>query len=192
MVRTVHFRSLVSVVVLTLLSVTVTAQEPAKTLEWSNHASPNDGRVPEPFGRRIDEIELEDILIDGRSILIGEPFIGDFRNLSFRVRNVSNKPLSFIQVTLVLPEIARQGPQVPFVLPRMADGKTAKPLLPGEETDLKLPEGALYNWVKETVSTLGKDLQSLTQASIYIIMLGNQNSGGCMKTRDPRNECPRR
>ena len=191
MARTFHLRSLVSVVVLTLLSVTVTAQEPAKTLEWSNHASPNDGRVPEPFGRRIDDIELEDILIDGRSILIGEPFIGDFRNLSFRVKNVSDKPISFVQITVILPEVAKP-PQVPFVLPRLADGKTAKPLLPGEESDLKLPEGVLYNWVKDTVSSQGKDLQTLTKASIDIIILGTQNSGGCIKSRDPRNGCPRR
>jgi hypothetical protein len=189
MTRTFHLRSLASVVVLTLLSVTATAQEPAKTVEWANHASPNDGRVPEPFGRRIDEIELEDILIDGRSILIGEPFIGDFRNLSFRVKNVSDKPISFVQITVILPEVPK-GPQVPFVLPRLADSKTAKPLLPGEETNLKLPEGAIYNWVKDTVSSQGKDLQTLTKASIDIILLGTQNRGGCIKTRDPRNGCP--
>lgn len=186
--RPFYRRSIAPVLVLMLFAVSITAQEPGKTLQWANHASPNDGRVPEAFARRIDEIELEDIRIDGRSILIGEPFVGDFRDLSFRVKNVSDKPIGFIQITVTLPEVAAP-PQIPFLLPRLDDGKTAKPLRPGEETDLKLVDAVLYKWVKDTVASQGNDLQRLTKAWIYAIVLGGQNNGGCMKTRDERNEC---
>ena len=188
--RSCYLRIVLAVVALALSLVSVTAQERTRTLEWANHASPNDGRVPEPFARRIETVELEDILINGRSILIGEPFVGDFRDLNFRVRNVSDKPVSFIQITVTLPEVAHP-PQIPFLMPKL-DGKTAKPLLPGEQTDLKLPEGVLYNWVKDTVTSQGKDLQTLTKAWIYVIVLSSQDSGGCIKVRDARNECPRR
>lgn len=188
--RSIHLRRVKLVLALMLFSATVTAQERTRTLEWANHASPNDGRVPPAFSRRVDEIELQDILIDGRSILIGEPFVGDFRSLSFRVKNVSDRSIGFIQITVTLPEVA-QPPQIPFIMPR-PDGKTTKPLLPGEQTDLKLSDGVLYNWVTDTVTSQGKDLQSLTKAWIYAIVLDPQNNGGCMKTRDPRNACPQR
>jgi len=189
--RSLYRRIVPIVLALVLFSITIAAQERPKTLEWANHVNINNGRVDEAFARRIDSIELEDILINGRSILIGEPFVGDFRDLSFRVKNVSDKPVGFIQITVTLPEVTRP-PQIPFLLPTLADHKTQKPLLPGEQTDLKLPEGALYNWVKDTVTSQGKDLQSLTKAWIHAIVLDAQNSGGCMKTRDARNECPRR
>ena len=122
----------------------VVAQESTKTLVWADHPNINTGRVDEPWSRRIDAIELEAILLDGKSILIGEPFVGDIMNLTFRVKNISNAPVSFIQITVTLPEIKR-SPEIPFVRVR-TDGRTEKPLWPGEEADLRIPDVRLYDW----------------------------------------------
>lgn len=168
-----------------------TAQETARTLEWRDHANINTGKVDLPWSRRIEEIELEDISIDGKSILIGEPFIGDFRRLIFRVKNVSHAPVGFIQITLTLPEM-KHVIQIPFI--RTAPDKK-KPLLPGEETELRLPgDEGLYNWISKSASEQGSALANLRKVAIDIVFVtpdkGDQVTGGCVRTRDPRNECP--
>src|SRR5712692_3961803 len=111
-----YLLTLATVLLLTffLPAAALAAQESAKTLEWADHANIKTGMVDLPWSRRIDEIELEDILIDGRSILIGQPFIGDIRSLVFRVKNISEGPVGFIQITVTLPEI-KHSPQIPFV-----------------------------------------------------------------------------
>jgi hypothetical protein len=178
---------------LTFLSfVAVTAQESARTLAWADHTNINTGRVDEPWSRRIDAIELEAILLDGKSILIGEPFVGDIRNLTFRVKNISDAPVSFIQITVTLPEIKR-SPEIPFVRVR-TEGRTAKPLLPGEEAELRIPDIKLYNWVKDAVVAQGRELPSINRAAIYSVLLmvsaqEKQLVGGCLKTADLRNAC---
>src|ERR1700737_1907928 len=135
--RDFYFLTSAALLLLTLFPPPVTvAQESAKTLDWEDHTNINTGRVDLPWSRRIDEIELEDILIDGRSLLIGEPFIGDIRNLVFRVKNISDGPVGFIQITVTLPEI-KHSPQIPFV--RTSPDSKSKPLLPGEETELRIP-----------------------------------------------------
>ena len=166
-------------------------QESAKTLIWEDHANINTGRVDLPWSRRIDEIELEDILIDGRSILIGEPFVGDIRNLVFRVKNISDGPVGFIQITLILPEI-KHSPQIPFI--RTSPDSKNKPLLPGEETELRIPaDRGLYDWLRDAVAKEGIELRSIKMAAIDVVIIVSQKSGqlpgGCVKTHDPRNDC---
>jgi len=166
------------------------AQESAKTLEWEDHANINTGMVDLPWSRKIDEIELEDILIDGRSVLIGQPFVGDMRNLVFRVKNVSEGPVGFIQITVTLPEL-NHLPQIPFLRAPESKGKS---LLPGEETELRIPpDPSLYDWIKATVADQGKDLPGIKRLAIDVVIIVSKKSGelsgGCMKTRDPRNQC---
>ncbi len=167
------------------------AQESTKTLEWEDHANIKTGRVELPWSRKIDEIELEDILIDGRSVLMGQPFIGDIRNLVFRVKNISDGPVGFVQITVTLPEI-KHSLQIPFL--RTSPESKSKPLLSGEETELKLPpDQGLYDWLRDSVQQQGKDLQSIKRVAIDVVIIVSKKSGqlpgGCMKTRDPRNEC---
>ena len=119
----------------------VEAQDSPKTVLWADHTNLNSGRTDSPWSRRIDAIELEAILIDGRPVLIGEPFVADIRDLTFRVKNISDAPIGFIQVTLTLPEIKR-SPEIPFVRVSV-DGKKPTPLLSGEETELRIPDRAL-------------------------------------------------
>ncbi|HJZ82609.1 MAG TPA: hypothetical protein VKD91_19750 [Pyrinomonadaceae bacterium] len=169
----------------------VVGQESSKTLEWGDHGSINTGRTDSPWSKRIDTIELEAIRIDDRSIMIGEPFVGDIRDLTFRVKNVSDAPVGFIQITLTLPEIKR-SPEIPFVRVR-TDKRTEKALLPGEEGELRIPDAALSNWVKDAAAAQGRELASINRAAIYSVLVisdkGKQIMGGCLKTLDPRNAC---
>lgn len=186
-----HLRSLTLLLVMPLLPLmTTAAQDSAKTLDWGDQAKITCGKLgtTQP---KIFEIELEDILIDGRSVLIGEPFVGDIRDLVFRVKNVSDRPIDFIQITIVLPEVKRP-PEIPFV--RTSSESKTTPVQPGEETELRVPRGKLYDWVNDTVVAQGMELQRIKRAAIYSIIVtkSGQPVGECLKARDPRNECPPR
>ena len=179
-------RAALFLLVVLLPVLATTTQESSKTLEWGDHANLNCGKVGTPSSRITYEIELEDILIDGRSVLIGEPFVGDVRNLVFRVRNISDRPVGFIQITVILPEVKRP-PQIPFV--RAAESK-ATPVQPGQATELRVPAGKLYDWVNDTVSAQGLELLSIKRAAIdgIIVEKDGKPAGSCMTTRDQRNE----
>ena len=186
---------------ITLLWILLTAsvalgQEVAKTLEWYDHRNPNDGSLNPIWAKRIEAVELEDISLDGKSMLVGEPFLGDIRRFIFRVKNISDKPIGFVQVTLTLPEIKDGGPQIPFVLPR-ANGNKAAPILPGAEAELKLAgDQKVSDWVRDSVAKAGRDLQTIRRVAIYAVGSDSEPAGhtmvGSIKTRDPRNECPYR
>ena len=186
-----HLGSLALLLLVPLLPpMTTAAQESAKTLDWGDQAKITCGKrgTAEP---KIFEIELEDILIDGRSVLIGEPFVGDIRDLVFRVKNVSDRPIDFIQITIALPEVKRP-PEIPFL--RTSSETKNRPVQLGEETELRVPRGKLYDWVNDTVVTQGMELQRIRRAAIYSIIVtkSGQPVGECLKARDPRNECPPR
>ena len=167
---------------------TTHAQEAAKTLEWGEHANLTCRKGPGPDSKIAYAIELEDILINGRSVLVGEPFVGDVRDLVFVVKNISDRPLGFFQITVILPEVKRP-PQVPFV--RSAQSK-GQPVPPGEKTELRVPPDKLYDWVKETVVSQGMELSRIKRAAIdgFIVEKVGQPVNACATARDPRNEPP--
>jgi hypothetical protein len=167
---------------------TTHAQEVAKILEWGEHANLTCRRGPARDSKIAYEIELEDILINGRSVLVGEPFVGDVRDLVFVVKNVSDHPLGFIQITVILPEVKRP-PQVPFVRSPPSKGQ---PVPPGEKTELRVPPDKLYDWVKETVASQGMELSTIRRAAIdgFTVEKAGQPGNVCATARDPRNEPP--
>lgn len=182
-----------SLAILTLIALwlpvqTTQAQEAAKTLEWGDHANFNCRKHRAPDSKISYEIELEDILINGRSVLVGEPFVGDVRDLVFVVKNISDRPFAFIQVTVILPEV-KVPPQVPFV--RSVESK-AQPVKPGEKTELRVPSGKLYDWVQDAVTSQGMELSTIKRAAIdgFIVGQTGQASGVCASARDPRNQPP--
>src|SRR5580765_8259744 len=132
------------------------AQEPAKTVNWTTRADLSDKMIPLEWSKRIDEIELEEILIDGKSIAIGEPFAGDFRNLRFRLKNISDKPIDFLQITLLLPEI-KHSPPIPLL--RIQVEKEG-PVQPGQESEVGVIPGKHYDGVTHMVSRRGISPQS--------------------------------
>src|SRR5947207_7133884 len=67
-----HVRNLALLLLALLLPLmTTAAQESAKTLDWGDHAKITCGK-PGAAESRVFEIELEDILIEGTTVLIAE------------------------------------------------------------------------------------------------------------------------
>jgi len=170
------------------------AQEQRKMVEWANHRNINTGEIAEPWSKQIDALELEEILIGGRVVTIGDPVpagIEWINDLTFRVKNISAEDIIFVQITVTLPETSRL-PQIPFLAP-CGNRENQTCLRPGEQVDLKIPKGKLYDWVKEQVSK-EKQVSTISRAAIDAVFVtmrnGSELMAGCLKTTDSRNTCP--
>src|SRR5436305_14116210 len=86
-------------------------------------------------------------------------------------------------ITVTLPEITR-SPQIPFLAP-CGNRENQTCLRPGEQVDLKIPEGKLYDWVKEQVAK-EKEVSAINRAAIDMVFVktrkGSQAMAGCLKT----------
>jgi hypothetical protein len=173
-----------------------------RQIEWPEKSKFNSKTDTTPDNHiidRINEIEIEAILVNGREIIVGEPFSADtdwLKAISFRVKNVSDKPIRRIQITLVLPEIPeiKGRPQIHYLcLSCKGDGRD--PLAPGAETELRMPEGGLYAWVKDRVNET-TDFTQITRARIYSAWVTMDDGlvlwSDCIKTSNVRNACPYR
>jgi hypothetical protein len=173
-----------------------------RQIEWPEKSKFNSKTDTTPDNHiidRINEIEIEAILVNGREIIVGEPFSADtdwLKAISFRVKNVSDKPIRRIQITLVLPEIPeiKGRPQIQYLcLSCKGDGRD--PLAPGAETELRMPEGGLYAWVKDRVNET-TDFTQITRARIYSAWVTMDDGlvlwSDCIKTSNVRNACPYR
>jgi hypothetical protein len=173
------------------------SQTQNKILEWSKHPVGNNNERAGPevqMSRQIETIEIEDVLIGGRSIKIGEAFAADIdwlRDITFRVKNISGEQLMGIQLNLTLPEV-NKSPQIVF-FSGCGHDNDQKCLMPGDEVELRMPRGHFYDWVKEIVAK-EKDLSTITKAMIreMIVTLpsGIRWVSGCITTADPKNTCP--
>ena len=173
------------------------AQTQQKVLQWSDHpAGSHNERTAAPLQifKQLDAIKIQSIDLGGKSIAIGEPFAADedwLRDLTFRVKNVSDKDLMGIQITLILPEL-KKPIQVPYVRGCSHD-KNQPCIRPGEEVEIRIAAIKLYDWVKSVVAT-ETELRNITKATIYHVLVSLPGditwSSGCVKTKDPRQACP--
>jgi len=144
---------------------------------------------------QFDAFEIEEILVEGKPIIIGQPFnaSNDWLNdITIRVKNVSQQRFSVIQMTLILPEI-KSGPDIP-VLYRSAADQGGKGFGPGDVVELKtLHDDKFYNWVKASVSEK-TPLSTITTAQIRdtfaILSNGSSLLSECVRTANPLNACP--
>jgi hypothetical protein len=101
--------------------------------------------------KQFDTLQIEEILVEGKPITIGQPFTasGDWLNdITIRIKNISQQTFGTIQVTLVLPEIER-GPYIPVCYGCAADQR-GKGFGPGDEVELKtLRSEKFYSWVRK-------------------------------------------
>ena len=169
------------------------AQDQRKVVEWANHRNINTGEIGEPWSKQIDTIELEEILIGGKPVIIGDRFMAgvDWINeITFRVKNVSREDITFLQITLTLPELTH-SPQIQYLAP--CGNRGEKCIGPGEEVNLKIPSAKLYDWVKEQVAH-ERELSTIIRVAIDFVVAQTRNQreemAGCLKTADPRNTCP--
>jgi hypothetical protein len=172
----------------------VFSQTQVRMIAWQKDNAytnmPRSGTDPN-IKARIDEIELESVVVEGRSINIGEAFPASddwLKNIGFRVKNISGKHIKQIQITLVLPEIPSGSPEIPF----LAHTAQEKRLAPGEEVELTMPQG-LYAWVKDRIAEKGT-LSMISKADILAVFVtlpdGTVWTSGCLKTADSKNPCP--
>lgn len=173
-------------------------QSQLKIIEWSK--SPADSKLRTTRDIRpsdqIDELEIEDISVEGKPITIGQGFIaGDdwIQTITFRVKNISRQQLKLIQITAVLPEMSTGGPHIVFCY-GCAKAEGEKGIAPGEEVELKIISGdKYYQWVKDKIKAQG-DISGISKAQIrdMLVVLPDETKwlSGCIKTANPKNSCP--
>jgi hypothetical protein len=183
---------------LTLLAATpLISQTQTAVVEWSRHPIGSNKESVAPglrLSRQIEGVEIEEILVGGQPITVGEPFSADddwLKTLSLRVRNVSNQRLVAIQLTVVLPEMSNASPDVVYCY-GCAAAEKQKGMMPGEEAELKILGGGFYDWVKGR--SVEKGISRITKAEIHHMYAtlpdGAQWFSGCIKTANPKNACP--
>ena len=144
---------------------------------------------------QFDTLEIEEILVEGKPIIIGQPFNASddwLKHITIRVKNISDQRFSFIQLTLVLPQI-KFGPDIPIFYPSTAEGR-AKGFGPGEVIELTTwQDDKIYNWAKASIAKKAP-LSTITVAEIRSALVHLQDGSSlwseCVRTADPRNSCP--
>ena len=192
-------RVLVSAMAGLLLCIPAVAQN--KLIVWPKEP----GRRIKPAGvpggqsnalAQFDDFQIEDIRVEGKSIIIGQPFSAsvDWLNgITVRIKNVSPQKFQMIQITLNLPQIFG-GPLIPVCFGcALADRE--KGIAPGEEVELQtVRSDKFYDWVKTSISAK-TPLSNITTAQIEVTLAvlwdGNQLMSECVKTANPKNACPR-
>jgi hypothetical protein len=109
-------------------------------------------------------LEIVDVKVAEKSITIGQPFAANddwLDALTFRIRNISGKTINLLGFGVGFPELTANGGVTPmFSITYSAesvkrDSAPQKPLMPGEETDLKLPEDQLAIMRRVGLRTIG-------------------------------------
>lgn len=171
-------------------------QTAQKVLVWSDHPIGSHNELTSPphqIFKQLDAIEIQGINAGSKSITIGERFSANedwLGELTFRIKNISDKEIIGVQVTLLLSELKKPA-QVPYVASCPHD-KSQACIRPGEEVELKIPV-KVYEWVKTAVAT-ETDLTKITKATIFDVLVSFPGdirwSSGCVKTKDSRQACP--
>jgi hypothetical protein len=172
------------------------AQTSEKLIMWSQHpiGSNNEKVTPKlELLRQIDGVQIDEIVVEGTPASIGDPFPASddwLKNIFFRVRNVSNRRLITIQITLALPEMAHGSPDVVYCY-GCSEPERKKGVKPDQVVELRMLEGGFYDWVKARAQRDG--LSKVTKAEIHHMYVtlptGPRWFSGCVKTSDIRNSC---
>lgn len=138
----------------------------------------------------IDSLELMEVRVKGVTVNFGQPFIGDadwMKYVTFKIKNISNASIVYVQISAFLPQIMPGGPLVPFIFVN----RDAKSLDPGEEAELPV---AVFQWAQKAIEKK-TTLPQITQIEVHDILVkfedGSQVHGRCMKALDSKNACPK-
>ena len=177
------------------LTSTVRSQTPTRFLVWSSSpvGSNNERVAPDlELSRQIKEVEIVEFLVGGREINIGQGFSApdDFlRTMSFKVKNVSKRMMSTIQITLIVPDNRLYSPQIIYCY-GCAEKQREKGIAPGEVVELKMPE-PIYEFVMTRLAEKGITVVTRVEFSHMYIHFpdGPTLYSGCIKTTNPKNAC---
>ena len=177
------------------LTSTVRSQTPTRFLVWSSSpvGSNNERVAPDlELSRQIKEVEIVEFLVGGREINIGQGFSApdDFlRTMSFKVKNVSKRMMSTIQITLIVPDNRLYSPQIIYCY-GCAEKQREKGIAPGEVVELKMPE-PIYEFVMTRLAEKGITVVTRVEFSHMYVHFpdGPTLYSGCIKTTNPKNAC---
>ena len=194
---------LLSITILVLLVFLSTAaavfpQTQTRVIQWARSPIGSNGEAAQKdlqLFPQIDGVEIEGIFVGDKSRFIGQRFVADddwLKAIIFRVRNLTDQRLVRLQITLVLPEMGAESPDIPFCF-GCEEVEKAKGIKPGESVELKMVSGGFYEWLKSRMAEKG-GLSRFTKAQIHhtfvTLPTGPMWFSGCVKTSDPKNACP--
>lgn len=178
-------RALCAAVITLSLPFLVYAQEQDRFVDWH------------PVSIMLEEkvLEIVDVRVEGKSITIGQPFTANedwLKTLTFRVRNVSDKVIKNFGFGVAFPEMAVNGISPGFsvtfnVNTPESDSRAQKPLSPGDEIDLKLPEDQLKIMRRVSMNSSGTlNLSRLNIAPGLATFADGSTVGGILlRRREP-------
>lgn len=177
----------------------VLPQEQRKVIEWPAKSVYNSHTNTTPENHivdRIDAVEIESIMVEGRMVNFGEPFTASdewLKNISFQIKNTSTRSLRQVQITLILPEL---GPmhriQIQYLCRDCVRKVNPAAFDPADVRELTLPE-PIYNWARKIINeetTLAKISKAQLLVSYVTFTDRTMISSDCVKTADPKNKCP--
>lgn len=183
----------ISVLVITFFSATPAfSQDKQRIISWSD---------PIPAGTiksskyivvpQIEVLEIVDVAVGGKSITVGESFTADdewVKNLTVRVRNISQRSIPVVQFNLFLTDIMPGGPMV-TLCNGCGDVAQGQSIAPGGEAELKI---VFYDWLLGQIKAKSP-LSHITNAEIKDMLVtlpdGKILYSQCVKTANQKNAC---
>ena len=164
----------------------------------------NGKAVLKHFAPKNEPVEVTELKIKDRAIGLGETFKGDIewlKDLAFKVKNKSNKPITFLQIDLDFPETKATGSIMMHQLfigqsPDITRTRTNSPLhlKPNESLSISLvPE---YSGIKKLIELRQPSVENINKVVIRLgeVMFEDETrySGGSIFKRNSDSSSPRK
>ena len=177
-----------------LCSLTVAGQDQSRVIRWPPRSQFNSKTLTrDKMVDRIDEVEIESITVDGQPVIIGQSFIARedwLKNIRFRIRNISSRPIGRFQISLTLPEVFH-GQQIGYICVECSRKEQPIVIEPRQEVEIVMPAGGQYEWVMRQLAE--RKVSTVREAQILVAYVtltnGTLMASDCVKTSDPRNAC---
>jgi hypothetical protein len=193
-------RSTVIAVIVCLLGHAVVAQ--SRSIVWPKEPGRFIRPASLPGGQadavaQFDTLEIEEILVEGKPIIIGQPFDASndwLKHITIRLKNISEQRFSFIQVDLIFPQIRdKEAHYIPIFYPFTAEQR-ARGFGPGELVELTTwKDENIFNWHLARIAEQAP-LSTITIAQIHSVLLhledGSSLWSECIRAANPQNACP--
>lgn len=167
-----------------------------RVLSWSPSPIGSNNEKAGPglqISRQIVDVEVVQFLVEGREINISEGFSApdDFLlKMTFKVKNVSHRLMTRIQLTLVVPDDKEShSPQIIYCY-GCREKEQEHPIAPGDVVELKM-SAQIYDFVMRRLEEKGiKVVERVEVSHMYVwFPEGPTLFSGCVRTTSPRNAC---
>ena len=191
-------------IIVCLLGHTVVAQ--SRSIVWPKEPGRRIRPAGVPGGQanavaQFDTLEIEEILVEGKPIIMGQPFDASddwLKHITIRVKNISDQRFSFIQVDLIFPQTIRPPIEyeeycIPLAYSFTADQR-AKGFGPGEVVELTTwKDETIFNrWTAKLAERAPLSTITIAQIREVLVNLPDGSSlwSECIRAANPQNACP--